>query len=393
MRKYCFNRFVHGGLALMLLAGLTACDVSSLLGDTRKEAKTAYEEGLRHLGAKEYDAAAQKFIVSSYLAPDESAPRLALCQAYSAKGDLDAARTACEQALVKDKKDPQLFYLLGSIDLIQNQAPKAQTKFEAALKLNPEYGAALAALGAAHVQMGNFEPAVKVLSKARKMDSSNTSILNNLAIALMTLKRCDESEVVLREATALGVNVESLRSTQSIHCAISKVEPVQQADSHMKIASAGVDVSVAAIEGMKLFTTVDGKSFYMDERPATGLAYSKCVDAGVCRRPPYDQYNRLPEYAREPAMSVNYAGADAFCKWKGKRLPTRAEYDAAFADIKWLGCCARGVIPGEWVNDGGGEPNDKIAQVRLQGKALAETTRKRKTGVDSSTVRCAMAAK
>ena len=379
------------GTVLAVVLSLTACDtVGNLFRDKRADAEAAYDEGMRQLALKQYDVAAQKFIVSSYLAPDEPAPRLALCQTYSAKGDLDAAKTACEQALAKDPNEPQLYYLLGSIDLLLKRPAEAKQRFEKALNLRPDYRAALAAKGAANLQLENYEGAVESLTRAHALDKANISVLNNLAVALMHLKRCNESEQMLLEAGALGANISSLQAAQTKLCAGQSKDFPKNIEDSVAVAAPAAGVSASSAEGMKRFVTAAGKSFFIDEHPASGIGYSKCVDAGICKKPPYDKYNRMPDYKGEPAMSVNYLGADTYCKWKEKRLPTRAEYDAAYKSISWPGCCARGVIPGEWVNDGGGEPNDKIIQVRPAGERLTEKRRKRKIGVDSSTVRCAM---
>ncbi|MFH1811618.1 MAG: SUMF1/EgtB/PvdO family nonheme iron enzyme [Pseudomonadota bacterium] len=136
-----------------------------------------------------------------------------------------------------------------------------------------------------------------------------------------------------------------------------------------------------------------GGQVAVDLRPVNGVAFSRCVDAGKCARPSYDSFNRDPEYAHEPAMSVTWHMARAYCAWVGRRLPTLDEYQRSASQLQFPGCCARGVVPREWVAD---EPQGaKATQVRArlrQGKFVdLEVLRLRKSvGYDSSTVRCAV---
>ncbi len=82
--------------------------------------------------------------------------------------------------------------------------------------------------------------------------------------------------------------------------------------------------------------TVTLKAFYLDLTEVTNEAYHGCVAKGLC--PPPDpknaESNRVgPDNRfrgpRQPASSLGWDSARAYCSWLGKRLPTEAEWEKA----------------------------------------------------------------
>jgi len=73
--------------------------------------------------------------------------------------------------------------------------------------------------------------------------------------------------------------------------------------------------------------TIDLDAFLMDLTEVTVSEWGGCVAARVCKRagPLYRDFDR----PAQPIVGVSWFDADTFCRWKGKRLPTEAEWEKA----------------------------------------------------------------
>jgi serine/threonine-protein kinase len=78
-----------------------------------------------------------------------------------------------------------------------------------------------------------------------------------------------------------------------------------------------------------------GAPFFMDRTEVTNQAYRACVEAGVCRPPQqissltHPHYYDNPEFDRYPVVYVTWQNAQSYCAWRGRRLPTEAEWEKA----------------------------------------------------------------
>lgn len=76
-------------------------------------------------------------------------------------------------------------------------------------------------------------------------------------------------------------------------------------------------------------------TFKMDVTEVTNIQYDHCVARGGCEKPrytnsgDYDDYRDESRFDEHPVVQVTYAEAQKYCAWRGKRLPTEAEWEYA----------------------------------------------------------------
>ncbi|HYQ41571.1 MAG TPA: SUMF1/EgtB/PvdO family nonheme iron enzyme [Polyangiaceae bacterium] len=91
--------------------------------------------------------------------------------------------------------------------------------------------------------------------------------------------------------------------------------------------AASCDESSFADESLSHRVRLSG--YFLDRREVTVAEYDACVRVGRCKPPPFERGATRFKRANFPVTLVTWDDAQAFCAFRGARLPTEAEFERA----------------------------------------------------------------
>lgn len=125
-------------------------------------------------------------------------------------GRLLEAHQMLSQAAQRAKRDPDIWFLLGSVNGQLGRMEDVTACCQRVLSLVPNHPGALSNLGNAQSALGNHEQALVHYRKALRITPNDPAIHNNLGKTLFSLERKTEAEEHLRRALAANpTNVEA----------------------------------------------------------------------------------------------------------------------------------------------------------------------------------------
>ena len=84
---------------------------------------------------------------------------------------------------------------------------------------------------------------------------------------------------------------------------------------------------------MRPMHRVHVSNYWLDQHEVTNRQYRQCMESGGCAPPKDHAAYDDPARADHPATSVTWTQARSYCAWRGKRLPTEAEWEKAARGI------------------------------------------------------------
>jgi formylglycine-generating enzyme required for sulfatase activity len=111
-------------------------------------------------------------------------------------------------------------------------------------------------------------------------------------------------------------------------------------------------------------------AFRIDKTEVTNAQYAQCVAGGACTPPSTAaswtraSYYGDPAFGDYPVIFVSWNQADAFCRWRGARLPTEAEWEKA----------ARGAIGTRAFPWGDAAPTCSLMNGYVGGQCVGDTS-------------------
>ena len=249
-------------------------------------------------------------------------------------------------------------FLYWGLTLAMDGKPKAAIKkYEKVIELEPENSNAYAYWGAALNQLGQYAKAEDKLKRALEILPNNANAFGVLIDVLSNQKKYDEARQTVKRAKELKVTIDREQvASLPPPAPLKPTTPEGMERIPGGLFLAGLDPSSARAEIERLGYSSVGKEefvnnaspvhetmlgdFVMDKYEVTSSQFAKFLNQTgqnnyfknnkkcnlIYSGGSYQSKSGLSDH---PVNCVTWQEAKGYCEWKGKRLPTEAEWEKA----------------------------------------------------------------
>ncbi len=234
------------------------------------------------------------------------------------------ARTAFEASLQREPANALAHFYLGDACRGLKVWACAETHYETSLELDAQSSVARLAQ-----QRGRKAKVWRLLDEGKQAITEPDASPTKFA----------QAEDTLDLASKLGLDDEQQALYHQLHEKIQQRRHRSRENTASVQSHQGVMALVPAGKFMMGSSMGDAdeqpehqvyvEAFFMDKYQVSVGQYARFLDATSQEAPPdWTTMNRSPHQKR-PIANVDWADADAYCTWAGKRLPTEAEWEKA----------------------------------------------------------------
>ncbi|MFC1834382.1 tetratricopeptide repeat protein [Thermodesulfobacteriota bacterium] len=194
------------------------------------------QEAAAALNDKDWDKALELYGKSLKDNPDNTGALLGQSRAYLQKGDVESAKKAVKQALLKDSHNATAFGQRGVIQKLAKDYDKALKDFDQATKIDPKYAWAHAQKADVLMKKGELDKALASTGSALKVKADFPAALRLRARILTKLGKCKEAAADFDKVTEMNPSDAWALQDQAWFLMTCPDETVQDANKAFELA-------------------------------------------------------------------------------------------------------------------------------------------------------------
>jgi len=152
--------------------------------------------------ARRFKEAAEAFLRSLELKPDDSFAVINILNCYAALGELDQAEKFVQDQVKKGFEDPQFYYALGNLFSLRGQYERAMPYFQKCLEKNPHSASAHNAIAVVYLTRNDLARAEEHFQIAMSLNPTLLNLRYNLAQLRESQNRFDEAIELYKQEIA-----------------------------------------------------------------------------------------------------------------------------------------------------------------------------------------------